>query len=61
MVVSPLDDQEMKVEAAVTMTKIRWSRRKQGTDDMTAAQEKKEYVTETYEEQSISVDPLVCF
>ena len=34
MVISQLDDQEMKVESAVTMTKIRWSRRKQGTDNM---------------------------
>ena len=54
MVVTPLDDQEMKVEADVTLTKIRWSRRKQGTDEMTSAQEKSEHVPETVEEQLIS-------
>ena len=54
MVVSQLNDQEMKVESAVTLMKIRWSRRSQGTDGMTANQEKHEYVTPTEEESSLS-------
>ena len=32
MVVTPLDPSEMMIESNVTMTKIRWSRKKKGTD-----------------------------
>ena len=39
MVASKLDIQEMQVEAAVTMTKIRWSRRKEGVEDLTQEQQ----------------------
>ena len=39
MVVENLDKQEMKIESNVTLTKIRWGRRKLGTDEMTGRQE----------------------
>ena len=36
MVVSSLDKESMRIESAVTTTKIRWSKMKDGTGDMTA-------------------------
>ena len=35
MVLSDLDPEEMQVEATVTLTKIKWSRRSRGVDNMT--------------------------
>ena len=42
MVVSGLNMQEMKVESCATLTKIRWGRRKIGTEEMTGIQEDRE-------------------
>ena len=53
MVVSPLDDKEMEIEATVTMTKLRWGRIKSGVDEMTASQEKNDHVPPTEEEESL--------
>ena len=56
MVVSDLDREEMEVEAGVTMTKIRWSKRSRGVEDLTGRQaemEEKEYPV-TEEEQSLT-------
>ena len=43
----------MRVESAVMVMKIRWSRRKEGTDNMTAEQERREHIPETEEEQCL--------
>ena len=53
MIVTKLDDEEMRVEASVTMTKIRWARKKMGVEDMTEEQAAMEYVAPTEEEQSL--------
>ena len=53
MVVSKLDNEEMKVESSVTMTKIRWSRHKMGVDNWTEEQAKNEYVAPTVEEEAL--------
>ena len=41
MVVSRLSEEELRVESSVTMTKIRWSRRKMGIEDLTEEQANK--------------------
>ena len=53
MVVSALDNQEMKVDLAVTLTKIRWSHRKEGTENMTSAEEKNDHEFLTEEDESL--------
>ena len=52
MVVSSLDKETMRIESAVTTTNIRWSKMKDGTDDMTAKEsEEHELENEETEEQ----------
>ena len=45
MVTKPLDIDEMEVEAVVTLTKIRWGRRKEGLDEM-SDKEIQDYLSE---------------
>ena len=53
MVVSRLEDQEMSVEASMTLTKIRWARKKMGVEGLTEEQASKEYEAPTTEEESL--------
>ena len=54
MVMSDLDENEMKVEANVTMTKVRWSRSKKGVQDMTEEEVRAEVDPVTEEEESLA-------
>ena len=54
MVVSTLNDQEMQVEASVTLTKIRWAKRKSGTEGMTEAEARAEVEPPTEEEETLA-------
>ena len=54
MVVSALSSQEMQVEASVSLTKIRWARRKEGSEGMTVAEAAAEIEAPTEEERDTS-------
>ena len=54
MVTSCLDEKEMQVEASVCMTKIRWSKRSKGTDELTEKQSSKEFEPPTLEEEKLA-------
>ena len=42
MVVAPLNSEEQRVEENMTMTKIRWTKKKNGTEEMSGHQEDEE-------------------
>ena len=54
MIVSSLDEKEMQVEASVCMTKIRWARRKKGSNNMTEAQAAEEIEPLMVEEETLA-------
>ena len=54
MVLDKLDKQEMRIESSVTMTKVRWGRRKLGTEEMTGKQEDEELLNIDEEDLKLS-------
>ena len=54
MVMGSLSQQEMDVESAVTMTKVRWSRRKKGVETLTEKQAGNEYEPLSEEQETLA-------